>query len=358
MKLAALAQGRDNNFNLIRILAALAVLVSHSYPTALGPDAPEPLEARLGMTLGLVAVDAFFVTSGFLVTASLDARQSALRFAWARALRILPALAVMLLLSALVLGAAFTTLPLAAYFADAGPYHYLARGTTLFFGVEYHLPGVFEGNAYRGVVNASLWTLPYEVYMYSLLAALWIVAGASAGARPDRFRLLVVALAAAAAIHVVVQHVQHGGAGHFERLLFMFFSGAAFHVLRTHVVMSGRVFWLCVLGLAVASAERQAFFVVYAATAAYVLLYLAYVPAGAIRRYNRVGDYSYGLYIYAFPVQQSIAALMPGITVPQMIALAAAASLALAALSWHLLERHALGLKDRPFGAREELQAG
>lgn len=78
---------------------------------------------------------------------------------------------------------------------------------------------------------------------------------------------------------------------------------------------------------------------------AYVLFYLVYVPVGQLRTFNQVGDYSYGVYIYAFPVQQSVAALLPGVSVIAMISISAVVTLLLAALSWHLLERRALRLK-------------
>jgi peptidoglycan/LPS O-acetylase OafA/YrhL len=76
-----------------------------------------------------------------------------------------------------------------------------------------------------------------------------------------------------------------------------------------------------------------------------LVLALAYLPGGFIRHFNRFGDYSYGLYIYAFPVQQSIAALIPGVGVAAMIALSFVVSLLLSIMSWHLIEKRALALK-------------
>ena len=120
MKLSDFTQGRDNNFNLIRIVAALAVLVTHSFALTVGSGNAEPLRASLGMTMGSIAVDVFFIASGFLVTASLLNRQSAIDFIWARVLRIFPALSVMLFLTVFGLGAFFTSLPAPSYFANPG----------------------------------------------------------------------------------------------------------------------------------------------------------------------------------------------------------------------------------------------
>ena len=126
----------------------------------------------------------------------------------------------------------------------------------------------------------------------------------------------------------------------------MFFSGAAFYVLKERIRLSCPVFWLFIIAqLSSSIINKDAFFVLYVLTIAYILFYVAYIPSGFIRKYNQVGDYSYGIYIYAFPVQQSVAALVPGVSVLGMLLISAPATFLLAALSWHLLERRALDLK-------------
>ena len=91
MKLSNLTEGRDNNFNLIRIVAALAVLVDHSFALAIGTADARPFLINSSLNISFLAVDIFFVTSGFLVTASLLTRQNTMEFVLARALRIYPA---------------------------------------------------------------------------------------------------------------------------------------------------------------------------------------------------------------------------------------------------------------------------
>lgn len=147
MKLSYFTQGRDNNFNLIRFIASLSVLITHSFALALGTPGAEPFRKSLGMTIGEISVDVFFITSGFLVTASLLYRKNTIEFIWARFLRIFPALLVMLLLTVLVVGPVFTTLPLSNYLTHKDTFRYFAKCLTLFFGVEYTLPGVFNQNA-------------------------------------------------------------------------------------------------------------------------------------------------------------------------------------------------------------------
>ena len=346
MKLSSYTQTRDNNFNLIRIVAAFAVLITHSFALAIGTGGAEPLRESLGMTLGAIAVDVFFITSGFLVTASLFARQSAIEFIWARFLRIYPALLVMLLLTVFGLGIFFTTMPVASYLADTKIYIYLLKCSTLIAGVKYDLPGVFEGNPYKNAVNGSLWTMPYELRMYAILVIVWIALRVSKTTRLKVFELAIVSAASIAGCAVITLHFFDPAEYLFEKLFFMFFSGAAFYVLKERISLSSKLFWLFASALlASAIVGKDAFFVVYALTLAYVLFYLAYIPSGLVRKFNLVGDYSYGVYIYAFPVQQSVAAIFPGVTVLAMGLISTAVTLTLAALSWHLLEKRALGMK-------------
>ena len=347
MKLSTLAQGKDNNFNLIRVVAALAVLVTHSFSLATGNGDTEPLQEMLGMSIGAVAVDVFFITSGFLVTASLISRRSAVDFVWARVLRILPALLVMLVLTVFALGPIFTSLDLSSYFSDPKTYGYLAKCLTLIGGVAYELPGVFEGNPYKRAVNGSLWTMPHEVRMYAVLALMWIGLRLIPKVRLRAFQVATVMLALAAGAYILAAHFHTSSEDHFGRLFFMFFTGAAIYVLRERIAIYHSLFWVFLSALFVATSNQELFFFVYTLTIAYLLFFIAYIPSGHIRKYNRFGDYSYGIYIYAFPVQQSIAALIPGVSATQMIVLSSVITIPLAIASWHFLERRVLGLKER-----------
>ena len=359
MKLSNYTQGRDNNFNLIRIIAALAVLVTHSFALAIGTADAEPLREKLGMTLGSIAVDVFFITSGFLVTASLINRQSTIEFIWARAFRIFPALIVMLLLTVFVMSVAFTTLPTLAYLSSPEIYIYLGKCATLISGVVYTLPGVFENNPYKSAVNGSLWTMPWEIRMYAILAAAWLVLCVVPQSRLALFQRFVVILACVFGVGVFISHFYVAPINHKAMLFFMFFLGAAFYVLREKIVLTRWAYYFCMISLGLATLDKEVFFVVYVIAIAYVLFYLAYVPSGFIRKYNQLGDYSYGIYIYAFPVQQSVAQLMPGVSVLQMVLISAVATSLLAIFSWHFLEQRALRYKAHYIGhTRRLLEAG
>ena len=340
LKLSQLAGGRNNNFNLLRILAALAVLVSHSFPLTGSSD---PLGGWVGMTGGNIAVDVFFVASGFLVTTSLVGRPSLAGFLIARALRVFPALVVMLVLTVFVLGAAVTTLPVHDYLRSHDTYHYLIKCATLFNGVEFHLPGVFEDNPMSRAVNGSLWSLPVEVRLYVLVALIWLSLAVLGRFRGRVFSGLTVILAVTAGFLVVSTHMKGETESAALRLIFMFFSGSAFFFLKPVVPMSGRILAALLAALIVAAFSPSVFHVAYMVFLSYLVLLVAYVPDGMIREYNRVGDYSYGVYIYAFPLQQTIVWLVPGISPMALFFAALPIVIALAMLSWHLLEKRALG---------------
>lgn len=344
MLLADKMQGRDNNFNLLRIVAASAVLVTHSFALSTGTGESEPLRASLGLTMGQMAVDTFFVTSGFLVTASLLGRSGVLEYAIARALRIFPALLVMLLLTVFVLGPVFTSQPLAAYFTQGGAYKYLLKCATLVFGVAYTLPGVFEANPYKEAVNGSLWSMPYEIRMYIFLALGWVAMRAVRRTEPKRAYGWVLGAAALGLLALVL--VRQPGEGAFLKLFYMFAAGAAMHAFRQRIRLSHAVFAACAAALVGgALAGPTPFYVAYVLTLPYVLMYLVYVPGGVVRRFNALGDYSYGIYIYAFPLQQALLALVPGLGPYGLMAGSGVLTLACAWASWHFIEHRALDAK-------------
>ena len=164
--LESLAYGRNNNFNLTRMLAAGAVIVSHAYALPTG-SWQEPF-SEYGFTLGGLAVSAFFTLSGFLISASFERRPGLVEFGLARALRIMPALAVVTVLTALVLGPLVTSLPAGDYLRDRRTWLYVPQALSLRWLV-FSLPGVFDTLRFH-VVNGPLWTLYYEVTCYVGLA--------------------------------------------------------------------------------------------------------------------------------------------------------------------------------------------
>lgn len=346
-----LGDRRDNNYNLMRFLAAAAVIVSHAFP--MSGVRSDPLERLVGFSLGHLAVDVFFVVSGFLVTGSLLSRRDLGSFAAARALRLFPVLVVGALLCAFVVGPLQTELPLARYLAHPDTWKFVAMNSVPWpFGVCYTLPGVFQHVPVRGAVNGSLWSLPWELSMYVALSALGALAYAGSRRLSERtLRRVLVGIGAVATAGFTVYeafdfpYVFHLAQG--LRLTSLFFGGAALLVLSDRVPLSGRLALLAAALLVADFLLPRPLMAVYAAALVYLVIWLAYAPSGPLAAYQRVGDYSYGTYVYAFPIGQSVAAWLPGAPALAILALTLPATLALAIPSWHLLEERLLALKPK-----------
>lgn len=351
--LSAYTNSRDNNFNLLRFIAALLVLYSHSFALA-SVTSSEPLHSIIGMTWGRIAVDTFFVTSGFLVTGSYFQRNNLFVFAWARVLRIYPALIAAVLFCVFIVGLGFTTLSAWEYITSETTLKFLAKNVILFCGVEYNLPGVFDNVPWKNSVNGSLWTLPYEVKMYVHLAFFLFIFGYIRRRQLNigqlkQYLLFVAFIAIIANITTHFQwfpYIQSFIPAKSIRLFYMFFAGAAYYVWRENVLFSLKVFTAISFALLMSSFHSEVFFVFYIVFLPYLILFLAYVPSGKIRDFNKIGDYSYGIYIYAFPVQQSISAMIPGVSVATMIIVSILVTFFLSFLSWHLIEKRFLKMKE------------
>lgn len=339
---------RNNNFNLLRMLAAWAVLVSHSHFLTANKVEAEPLYEQLGMTLGTIAVHCFFVISGFLIARSLLQRKNLRSYALARILRVMPALIIMLLITVFGLGVLVTERPLGVYLLNAETWQFFVRNLVMVAGVAWNLPGVFESNPHPLTVNGSLWTIAHEVRFYTALALVWLVTGLAGSA--SRIRWLEVCVLVGLLVsggQILLWHFDLVTERQTARLGFMFISGAAYQLFSDRIHLDRRFFVLLLIALVVASQNSTAFLVCYLIALPYLLFYLAYMPAGIIRRYNVLGDYSYGFYIYAFVVQQTIIWSFPAITLSALIVSSSIVTVVLAALSWHFIEKPSLRHKPR-----------
>jgi peptidoglycan/LPS O-acetylase OafA/YrhL len=336
----------SNNFDVLRLGAAALVFLSHGF---LVNGVDDPAIALTGdETLGDIAVTAFFGISGFLVARSWCRDPRLGRFVTKRALRIVPALWAVIALSALVLGPLFTTRPVGAYFASSEPWQYLAGNGT--FRTALYLPGVFTGNPHDAV-NGSLWTLPLELEAYLAVALLGVVgvfrrAGAVAAAA---VALLVLDLPFGPAGHALVTA---GGSSSLAEdtvnRLAAFFVAALIYVLRDREIVTVR--GLAVVGTAwIASIGTSFEYVVGAVAIPYAVVLAAYRTPAGLGRLAARGDVSYGVYLWGWPVQQAVRALLgPGVGVVGTLMVAAPLTYVVALASWRLVESPALGLKDRP----------
>ncbi len=342
--LGQLAVGRDNNFNLLRVFAASGVIFSHAYPLTLGPGTPEPLSGLIGATLGHVCVLIFFATSGFFITASFERKKSMLDFLLARILRIFPGLLIMACVTLLVLG--FVSTQPEAY-QGALPERILA--TVLLFAKQLPMPGLFETLPYPQAINGSLWTLKFEVLCYGAV----VLAGLLGIFRAPRITAALVLVLAVLRVGLDVVQIAPNGVffyiHHLIKLGFPFALGAAAYVYRDQLPLSltlAGAMWL-VNGavLATLGHESALFAMLFALALTYTVFWFGYAGPAKLRGYNRLGDYSYGIYIYAFPIQQLLVQLELATTPMANACLSLLVSVVLAVLSWHLVEKPSMRLR-------------
>ncbi|MFD1343068.1 acyltransferase family protein [Litorisediminicola beolgyonensis] len=339
------AGGRPAGFDYLRLGLALSVVLVHSFTASVAPSDEARLWAHpLWGSAAMALLPMFFALSGFLVAGSMARTPSVGRFLGLRALRIYPALAVEVLLTALILGPFFTTLPFDAYLSDPGFARYLVNVTG---HVTITLPGVFETNPRPFEANAQLWTVPFELYCYIALALLMLCGAA----RDPR----VLFWGAALVFALVLLRIGARTDWRFPdyrapvagwMLVVSFLLGVGLYQLR-HAVPAGR--W-AILAAGVATLAIFAWCpggrILGCLPASYLAVALGtcnpargWVVAGA--------DYSYGIFLYHFAILQAVIALTGGgLGWPALFVLWLGPTALCAALSWHLVERPILSRKS------------
>jgi peptidoglycan/LPS O-acetylase OafA/YrhL len=338
MRLDDASRGRNNNLKLIRLVAAVGVVYGHAFGTG-DRAAEEPFFRVFATGTGDVSVNVFFVISGFLVTKSFLSK-SLSEFAWARMKRIYPALWVSTVLLVLVCGLLFSPLSATTFWSRPSTLRYLAKNIAMTpaWGGQITLPCAFDCSVAE--FNTPLWTLPFELQMYLLLAmcgiAGWLRSPIAAFLIAFGGAALFVADAAFSLQLISLEHA---------RFLYFFFVGVLAYLLRAHIPMRLSIVLvsLGIVGLTVALTPSA--FVRQASLALvlpYLVLWCSFIPAGVIRLFNRLGDYSYGTYILADPIQVLLGLRFASLPPLALFALALAAVAPLAILSWHGLESKAL----------------
>lgn len=335
---------RANNFDALRLVGALSVMFAHAFALRGRPD---DIPMVLGHPLQTIGVIVFFAISGYLITASFQRSRNPVTYLVARCLRIFPALVVVVVLSAYVLGPLVTTLSRDEYLAHPWTHEYVTNNIRLW--VQFPLPGVWDDLPLPGVVNGSLWTLFVEFLCYLGAPLLFLF--------PRLLRPVLALLAVAVTIRLAEAPLEESPVFYAVRLrdaalLWVFFAGGAFlrlalttwswFRLRTDVAVA-----MIALQTVVTSVWPSWALELSAITIPYAVLTIGLARTPYVHRTARFGDFSYGLYLYAFPVQQLVIDLwgVQGVIVNFLIVLSLTTGLAVA--SWYLVERPALALKDR-----------
>lgn len=356
------SKGIGPGFDFLRIFLAVSVLGAHSILISEGEkyqlDFP-PMHLIHWTILPL-----FFALSGFLITGS-ALRLRLQDFLLNRAMRIVPALAVDICISALIVGPIFTRLPLNEYFRQYDFYAYFANITGI---IHYVLPGVFEHNPFPNTVNGSLWTVPFEIGCYALMS-LFILAGLLK--RPALFTATCCGIAGFVLItyapwfhaldllpprlHTLLAHFfQERG-----NLLYCYFAcGCLFYVFRYRIPFSVYGFVGCLALYACGASQLfgagLAVKVILMPLIVYCMIFVGLCQIPKLPLYHR-GDYSYGIYLYGYPLQQALVAVFPSVTSPLLhFAISIPLVTLVAMFSWHCVEKPILRLRRKfSFTARK-----
>jgi peptidoglycan/LPS O-acetylase OafA/YrhL len=338
MKLSDLIRREKNNADALRLVAAAAVIWGHAYALAPEPGRVDPIQTLLTFDYsGSLAVKFFFFLSGLLVTNSLVERPSAVAFACARFFRIIPALVVCAAIVTLLAGPFFTTVSLPEYIRKTQFVHIIFVHPFL----DYQLVGVFKDHAFPQM-NGSIWTIQYEIFLYTFLLAIGLL-----GLLRSKLIgsiICLVAIALALIDPSIISYIGLG-AGSSGRYFPAFFAGGALLAIHKETI---EISYKFVIGLVLLAASVrlgtafELFFLV-----AFLIGTLALSSTSLIKAIKLPGDYSYGVYVYGWPVQQCVREIWPNIGIHGNQALTITLAGLLAIFSWHCVERPSLNFGKR-----------
>lgn len=324
------AGGATTGFDYLRIGLSVAVLGWHSIGLSVrSPELDAALWSGPFRFLPAAIIPVFFALSGFLVTGSLG-RTRLHQFVTLRFVRLIPALAVEIALSALLVGLVFTTLPASEYLTSRAFYAYFLN---IVGDIHFYLPGVFENNPFPGLVNGQLWTIPFELECY---LALVLLAVSTVIRRRLAFTIIVAVLSLGFTVRALtgppISGVTHAPG---RVLVVCFLAAVSLHLYRDRVPYSHRLGVVSAVATAVFLQVPNASYLA-AFPVAYLTVWLGLMRPPAIP----FGDLSYGVYLFHWPIQQSIMRMVPGIHSWWLLALVSLPLTAVCAwLSWTWIEK-------------------
>lgn len=338
LSIAERFSSRDNNFDILRLVAAVLVIFSHAYPLTLGSNAFEPLfKLTKGQeTFGGLGVSVFFIISGFLITFSFERCTNVYEYIRNRILRIYPALIVLIILTVFVLGPILTTIDAKSYFLNPSTLRYLE--SFMLVNMQYSLPGVFEHNPYPNAVNGSLWTLWYEFFFYIIVAIL---------GSTKLLKKYVIVPAFCLVLFITLKLDPSAAIFQYFQLFTYFSMGIIVYLFRKDIKLNPYLAIVC-LFLLVLFASLGYYKLAFIFFGTYLIFYLGFGIPKLFKRFQERGDFSYGVYIYAFPIQQLITYLfIDQITPFYNFVIAAPITIIIAVISWFTIESKSLKHKKK-----------
>jgi peptidoglycan/LPS O-acetylase OafA/YrhL len=337
----------QNNYDFLRVLAALCITFGHSFSLLKqGKYEILMLASNKVLNFSFIGLSIFFSISGYLIAKSAATSTSFKSYLWKRVLRIQPLLILVCVLSVFILGPIFTSLSLKSYFTNINTYTYF-RNIIPLFGIQFQLPNVFSFNIGEAGVNGSLWTLIVEERLYLIVGMLVLLKGK----KQTNFLYLVAILNIVYLIHHcsfnsnLLNYLK--GRHVFYALIFL--NASCFYILKIDFTKQLNKYILpltIILLLVIANyfsfnESMQVLLIPFFINA------IAHIkaPTNYVGKY---GDFTYGIYIFSFPVQQILVASKFVKDNPYVLFIYTFIIVfPLAILSWHLLEKKMLLLKSR-----------
>lgn len=340
------AQNRNNNYDILRVIAALCILYTHSFDL-LGKNTEETLMVLTDQKINFayVGLVIFFTVSGYLIAKSADTSSSFKNYIWKRFLRIQPLLIVVSIVSILIIGPFFTTSSLTAYFTNTQTYFYI-RNVVPLFGIQFTLPNVFITNIGDAGVNGSMWTLVVEERLYLILGLLFV--------HKIYFKKILIT-------GILMLNILYFFNSVFSNGQFIpYLSGL--HIYYALVFLNGSLFYFIEIPFAKIKFKSFALisisFILYFTSftifknSIQVLLVPFFIIAIAevkclTNNAAKYGDITYGLYIFSFPVQQMLISSKVCTSAFGLLYSTLLIVVPLAFLCWHLIEKKLLSLKEK-----------
>lgn len=306
MYLSDFSEKRSNNLNFLKFIASLAVIISHAYPLSKGEQTVDFLLNISGQTLGLggVAVAVFFISSGFFVSKSIERKNNTLIYLKARLKRLLPPLWFMLIVVIFVCGVGFTTVSIFDYFFNIQFLQYCLN----FFLIPIHsLPGVFDNNVYPSVINGALWTLPIEFVCYIVLLAVYKLKLFNKESYKIFSAIMILGFVLVYCSPLPIFAYIKGYMAPF----FMFYLGSLFWIYRDQIFMSRKLYYVSFFLLILFTLMHFGHLAL-CLFFPYIVLYVSFQLPQCGRRLSNLGNYSYGIYLFGWPIQQMVVSLFGG----------------------------------------------
>lgn len=327
-------KGRSNNLHIMRFVASVAVIFSHAYAATLGEGKSDIVNAftKGKISIGGIAVAMFFLCSGYLIAKSSTRQRGVAEFFSARLIRLIPPLALVIFVTVAV-GAFITTLSFSEYFSSPVTYKYFLNIVLL---RQYELPGVFESNPYAGSVNGALWTLPVEFLCYVvcyLCARLGFF-----DKKRYALTLPLIVVAAVGALFVSKPLLLA------IRPCLLFYIGMGYFVFRDRIKLDIKWFIIAVIGFAISFALNGvmiAFLIFFP----YIMFVLWFGVKQCPDFIGVLGNFSYGIYLWGFFIQQLMMHFFGEMTVLSNFGLSSIASIILAIISYYITEKPLEGKK-------------